>query len=116
MALLKDQLRSRRLSTSGLKAKLVQRLTDAVTQEATTAAAAAAAEASKGSKGGAVTAMDEEPSTLAPEVKSLVEKIFDGDMLTRSLRAQRFDTDKMPLGKLKKRTILEGYEALKDQP
>jgi poly [ADP-ribose] polymerase len=53
-------------------------------------------------------------SKLDPRVQSFVAQIADIRMMERTMREIGFDPAKMPLGKLKKKTILDGYEALRE--
>ncbi|KAI8606428.1 poly polymerase catalytic domain-containing protein, partial [Dissophora ornata] len=52
-------------------------------------------------------------SKLHPKVQNLMELIFNTNMMNRQMKELDYDTDKMPLGKLAKATILQGYEVLK---
>ncbi|KAG0004927.1 Poly [ADP-ribose] polymerase 2 [Entomortierella chlamydospora] len=59
---------------------------------------------------------DEPPvpeSKLHPKVQDLMRLIFNTEMMNRQMKELDYDADKMPLGKLAKSTILEGYTALK---
>ena len=53
-------------------------------------------------------------SKLDLRVQKLIEMIFDMKMMETTLTSMEYDINKMPLGKLKKKTILEAYEALKE--
>jgi len=53
-------------------------------------------------------------SQLDPRVQSFMSTIADIRMMERSMREIGFDPSKMPLGKLKKKTIMDGYQALKE--
>ncbi|KAK9708347.1 hypothetical protein K7432_009695 [Basidiobolus ranarum] len=53
-------------------------------------------------------------SNLDLRVQNLMEMIFDREMMEQQLRSLNFNPDKMPLGKLKKSTITDGYNALKE--
>lgn len=55
---------------------------------------------------------DEKGSKLSPEVKSLINLIFDMKMMDSHLKEIGYDAKKMPLGKLKKETLNLGYQAL----
>ena len=48
-------------------------------------------------------------SQLDPRVQSFMSTIADIRMMERSMREIGFDPSKMPLGKLKKKTIMDGY-------
>ncbi|KAF9361508.1 Poly [ADP-ribose] polymerase 2 [Mortierella sp. NVP85] len=52
-------------------------------------------------------------STLHPKVQNIVELIFNTNMMTSQMKELDYDAEKMPLGKLAKSTILQGYEVLK---
>ncbi|KAG0303507.1 Poly [ADP-ribose] polymerase 2 [Dissophora globulifera] len=52
-------------------------------------------------------------SKLHPKVQGLMELIFNTGMMNRQMKELDYDADKMPLGKLAKATILQGYETLK---
>ncbi|KAF3771114.1 hypothetical protein M406DRAFT_285995 [Cryphonectria parasitica EP155] len=52
--------------------------------------------------------------TLDPEVKKLVQLIFDPKLFAATMSDMRYDDKKLPLGKLSKATIMRGYEALKE--
>ncbi|ORY06965.1 PARP-domain-containing protein [Basidiobolus meristosporus CBS 931.73] len=51
---------------------------------------------------------------LEPKIQELVEMIFDREMMEQQLKALNFNANKMPLGKLRKSTITDGYNALKE--
>ncbi|KAI9103769.1 poly polymerase catalytic domain-containing protein [Phlyctochytrium arcticum] len=51
-------------------------------------------------------------STLPPSVQSLMNLIFNMDMMTRTMVEIGFDAKKMPLGKLSKTTIEKAYKVL----
>eukprot|EP01112_Ceratiomyxa_fruticulosa_P003582 TRINITY_DN138_c0_g1_i5.p1 TRINITY_DN138_c0_g1~~TRINITY_DN138_c0_g1_i5.p1 ORF type:complete len:680 (+),score=156.34 TRINITY_DN138_c0_g1_i5:230-2269(+) len=53
-------------------------------------------------------------SKLDPKVQELIKLIFDLKMMERTLVELEFDINKMPLGKLTKKQIKEGYEVLKE--
>lgn len=53
-------------------------------------------------------------SKLPGPVQRLVQLIFNQQYFDNSLAAMDYDVNKMPLGKLSKRTLLQGYEVLKD--
>ena len=53
-------------------------------------------------------------STLAPQVQSLMRFIFNQDFFVNTMAAMSYDANKLPLGKLSKRTLLSGFEALKE--
>lgn len=52
--------------------------------------------------------------TLEPEVKSLMQLIFNQQYFAATMTAMNYDDKKMPLGKLSQATILRGFQALKD--
>ncbi|KAF8972836.1 Poly [ADP-ribose] polymerase 2 [Entomortierella lignicola] len=52
-------------------------------------------------------------SKLHPKVQELMGIIFNTNMMARQMKELDYDTEKMPLGKLAKATILQGYSALK---
>eukprot|EP00928_Gymnodinium_smaydae_P082127 TRINITY_DN6553_c0_g2_i2.p1 TRINITY_DN6553_c0_g2~~TRINITY_DN6553_c0_g2_i2.p1 ORF type:complete len:462 (+),score=108.00 TRINITY_DN6553_c0_g2_i2:362-1747(+) len=54
-----------------------------------------------------------EPSILPPRVQSLVKLIGDIDMMKRQMIEVGYDAKKMPLGKISKTMIKEGYNILK---
>mmetsp|Transcript_12278 Transcript_12278/g.19337 ORF Transcript_12278/g.19337 Transcript_12278/m.19337 type:complete len:425 (+) Transcript_12278:36-1310(+) len=54
-----------------------------------------------------------EESKLTPEVQSLVQLICDVNMIRASLLKQGCDLEKMPLGKISKNMVDEGFKALK---
>ncbi len=53
-------------------------------------------------------------SQLDPRVQSFISLIADVKMMERQMLEIGFDSEKMPLGKLKKATILQAYSALKE--
>lgn len=53
-------------------------------------------------------------SALAKPVQELLQLIFNQKFFTAALDAMSYDSDKLPLGKLSKRTLKSGYEALKE--
>ncbi|MCJ1379278.1 hypothetical protein MMC17_002379 [Xylographa soralifera] len=53
-------------------------------------------------------------STLPPQVQSLMRFIFNQDFFVNTMAALSYDANKLPLGKLSKRTLKSGYEALKE--
>ncbi|KAF2019211.1 PARP-domain-containing protein [Aaosphaeria arxii CBS 175.79] len=61
---------------------------------------------------------DEKPkvaeSTLAPEVQSLMQLIFNQQYMNAAMDDLNYDANKMPLGKLSKATINRGFQNLKD--
>ncbi|KAI0757807.1 poly polymerase catalytic domain-containing protein [Daedaleopsis nitida] len=52
-------------------------------------------------------------STLAPEIQLLCRLIFNASMIDAHLSSMNYDANKLPLGKLAKSTILNGFAALK---
>jgi poly [ADP-ribose] polymerase len=54
------------------------------------------------------------PSFLDPKLKKLVDMIFDPKMLEKSMTDLKIDIKKMPLGKLKRDTLIKGYSVLKE--
>ncbi|KAH8126602.1 poly polymerase catalytic domain-containing protein [Trichoderma asperelloides] len=52
--------------------------------------------------------------TLQPEVKSLMELIFNQQYFQATMTALNYDANKLPLGKLSKTTITRGFQQLKD--
>lgn len=52
-------------------------------------------------------------SKLAKPVQSLMELIFNQQFFAASLNEMSYDAQKLPLGKLSKRTLMMGYEKLK---
>lgn len=58
-------------------------------------------------------AASEVPSELAPAVQSLVSLISDVDMMKRQMIEVGYDAKKMPLGKISKGMLKEGYSILK---
>lgn len=52
--------------------------------------------------------------TLQPEVKSLMELIFNQQYFQATMTALNYDANKLPLGKLSKATITRGFQQLKD--
>lgn len=52
-------------------------------------------------------------SKLARPVQSLMELIFNQQYFAASLNEMSYDAQKLPLGKLSKRTLMMGYEKLK---
>ena len=52
-------------------------------------------------------------STLAPPVQALMRFIFNQDFFAANMASMSYDSNKLPLGKLSKRTLKQGYEALK---
>mmetsp|Transcript_9337 Transcript_9337/g.22090 ORF Transcript_9337/g.22090 Transcript_9337/m.22090 type:complete len:1025 (-) Transcript_9337:206-3280(-) len=51
-------------------------------------------------------------STLPNEVASLVELIFDVEVMKKSMMEMEIDLDKMPLGQLSRKQIQRGYDVL----
>ncbi|KAH9891324.1 poly polymerase catalytic domain-containing protein [Cubamyces lactineus] len=52
-------------------------------------------------------------STLPPEIQILCRLIFNSSLLDAHLSSMNYDANKLPLGKLAKSTILNGFAALK---
>ncbi|XP_007500582.1 protein mono-ADP-ribosyltransferase PARP3 [Monodelphis domestica] len=52
------------------------------------------------------------PCTLDPATQKLVELIFSSDMFKDAMKCMNLDIRKMPLGKLSKKQIAKGFEAL----
>lgn len=53
-------------------------------------------------------------SKLSKEVQRLIELIFNLQLFSKTMAALDYDANRMPLGKLSKKTLLKGYEVLKD--
>lgn len=53
-------------------------------------------------------------STLSPGLQSLMNLIFNSQHMASSMEAMRYNANKLPLGKLSKRTLSQGPMALKD--
>src|ERR1700761_845611 len=53
------------------------------------------------------------PSKLPPSVQNLMELIFNKQYFKEVMADLEYDADKLPLGKLSKRTLEQGYTALK---
>lgn len=53
-------------------------------------------------------------SKLSKPVQRLMELIFDQQLFADTMRELDYDADKLPLGKLSKRTLEKGFEILKD--
>ncbi|KIW70897.1 hypothetical protein, variant 2 [Phialophora macrospora] len=54
------------------------------------------------------------PSKLAEPVQRLMELIFNVQYFNATMAELDYDANKMPLGKLSKKTLLKGYEVLKE--
>ncbi|KAK2742342.1 hypothetical protein FQN57_005430 [Myotisia sp. PD_48] len=52
--------------------------------------------------------------TLKPEVQEVVGLIFNQKFFAQTMREMQYDANKLPLGKLSKRTLLQGFEILKE--
>ncbi|KII86355.1 hypothetical protein PLICRDRAFT_164856 [Plicaturopsis crispa FD-325 SS-3] len=52
-------------------------------------------------------------SVLAPEIQVLCRMIFSTTLMSAALSSMNYDANKLPLGKLAKSTILNGFAALK---
>lgn len=57
---------------------------------------------------------DDTPSFLEPRLKSLIDLIFDSNMLTKNMMDLRIDVNKMPLGKLNRGMVMAAYGVLKE--
>ncbi|KDQ63539.1 hypothetical protein JAAARDRAFT_29557 [Jaapia argillacea MUCL 33604] len=55
----------------------------------------------------------EPESTLAVEIQTLCNLIFSEKLMNETLSSMNYDANKLPLGKLAKSTILDGFAALK---
>jgi poly [ADP-ribose] polymerase 2/3/4 len=53
-------------------------------------------------------------SRLPGAVQSLLRLIFDQELFDSTMASMNYDARKMPLGKLSKRTLTQGYQILKD--
>ncbi|EXJ72418.1 uncharacterized protein A1O5_04922 [Cladophialophora psammophila CBS 110553] len=53
-------------------------------------------------------------SKLVPPVQRLMELIFNLQFFNNTMADLNYDANKMPLGKLSKKTLLKGYEVLKE--
>ncbi|EXJ87633.1 hypothetical protein A1O3_04594 [Capronia epimyces CBS 606.96] len=53
-------------------------------------------------------------SKLPPSVQRLMSLIFDLQLFNSTMASLDYDASRMPLGKLSKKTLLKGYEVLKD--
>lgn len=53
-------------------------------------------------------------SKLAVPVQKLMELIFNMDLFNATMNSLDYDATRMPLGKLSKKTLLRGYEVLKE--
>ncbi|KAM9989486.1 hypothetical protein ACTFIY_005520 [Dictyostelium cf. discoideum] len=51
---------------------------------------------------------------LPQRVLDLVKLMFDPEMMKKQLQSMNVDTDKMPLGKIKKSQLIEGYKVLSE--
>jgi poly [ADP-ribose] polymerase len=58
-------------------------------------------------------ANDSVQSTLSPAVQRLMQLIFNAQYFQEVMADMNYDVDKLPLGKLSKRSIEQGYEQLK---
>lgn len=54
------------------------------------------------------------PSKLDRRVYKLVETLFDADKIRKEMASIGIDTTKMPLGKLRRETVMSGYTTLKE--
>ncbi|KAL8821786.1 MAG: hypothetical protein Q9191_007244 [Dirinaria sp. TL-2023a] len=61
-----------------------------------------------------VTRVDEPPCTLSTELQDLVNFLFNAESLQNAMASQKYNFNKLPLGKLSKGTLEKGYLALKD--
>lgn len=64
-------------------------------------------------KGDDTTPLKRPESKLARPTQKLMELIFNQQYFTASLNEMAYDAQKLPLGKLSKRTLMMGYEKLK---
>jgi poly [ADP-ribose] polymerase len=53
-------------------------------------------------------------SLLKPQVQELMKLIFNQQFFANTMASMDYDANKLPLGKLSKRTIQQGFQALKD--
>jgi poly [ADP-ribose] polymerase 2/3/4 len=53
-------------------------------------------------------------SRLSKPVQNLISFIFNTEMFNQTMASMDYDAHKMPLGKLSKRTLTQGYQILKD--
>ncbi|EGC33358.1 hypothetical protein DICPUDRAFT_36817 [Dictyostelium purpureum] len=51
---------------------------------------------------------------LHERVQDLIRLMFDQDMMKKQLQSMNVDTDKMPLGKIKKSQLMQGYKVLSE--
>ncbi|KAI9755981.1 MAG: hypothetical protein M1815_004343 [Lichina confinis] len=51
--------------------------------------------------------------TLVEPVEHLVDLLFNAEYFSNTIRALKYDTKKLPLGKLSRRTLLAGYDVLR---
>ncbi|KAJ3052158.1 hypothetical protein HK097_006804 [Rhizophlyctis rosea] len=59
------------------------------------------------------TSAETETCTLSPEIQSLLSLIFSKTVMQNTLASLKYDSNKLPLGKLSKNTIRKGFTALK---
>ena len=64
--------------------------------------------------GGTVSPVKRADSVLPKSVQRLMELIFNQQYFADTMRELDYDADKLPLGKLSKRTMERGFEILKD--
>ena len=73
------------------------------------------ADATKDGKGKEKEAGWEPPaSKLPPSVQELMKLIFNAQLFATTMASLNYDSDKLPLGRLSKGTIMRGFQALKD--
>lgn len=58
--------------------------------------------------------VEEVKCTLSPPIQDLVSFIFNKDLFQSTMASMSYDAQKLPLGKLSKRTLQNGFQALKD--
>ncbi|RPA93621.1 PARP-domain-containing protein [Choiromyces venosus 120613-1] len=58
--------------------------------------------------------VEEVKSKLSQALQNLISLIFDTKMMQQSMSSMSYDAAKLPLGKLSKSTISQGYQVLKD--
>lgn len=68
---------------------------------------------SSNQQNGRDTRPDEPESTLSEPVQSLIQLIFNIQFMSATMNEMNYDANKLPLGKLSKRTLMAGFEKLK---
>ncbi|KYQ93045.1 poly(ADP-ribosyl)transferase [Tieghemostelium lacteum] len=53
-------------------------------------------------------------TTLPPRTQDLIRLMFDKEMMNKQMQSMNIDTTKMPLGKIKKSQLMEGYKILSE--